>query len=160
MFYYRARYYIPEIGKCIQEDPFPGTLTNPLKRNNRYAYVKNNLTNLVDPSGNFALGIGLDLGGLFGGQGFLDQVNGFLESDVVRIALIVAAAYFTGGAAGAAAGSAATGVGLSVATGTTIAGITGGIVGGLAGGLAGGLHAQASGDDPVQWGSSYWWNCW
>ena len=79
------------------------------------------------------------IGALFGGQKFWDGVNKTLESDVVRIALIVAAAYFTGGAAG------------GLFTSTAVGGIVGGITGGLAGGLAGGLHAQMSGDDPLKW---------
>jgi RHS repeat-associated protein len=46
LYYYRARYYDPTIGRFIQEDPvgFEGGL-------NFYAYVANNPVNYVDPQG-------------------------------------------------------------------------------------------------------------
>lgn len=51
MMYFRARFYIPEIGRFIQEDPHPGRLTNPGSSINKYIYVQNNPTNYVDPEG-------------------------------------------------------------------------------------------------------------
>jgi uncharacterized protein RhaS with RHS repeats len=44
--YYRARYYDPKIGRFISEDPIK--LAGGL---NLYRYVRNNPTNLIDPSG-------------------------------------------------------------------------------------------------------------
>jgi RHS repeat-associated protein len=46
LYYYRARYYDPKIGRFISEDPigFKGGI-------NFYAYVRNNPVNRVDPSG-------------------------------------------------------------------------------------------------------------
>jgi RHS repeat-associated protein len=46
MYYYRARYYDPKIGRFISEDPigFEGGL-------NRYAYVDNNPVRYTDPAG-------------------------------------------------------------------------------------------------------------
>lgn len=45
LYYLRARYYNPEIGRFIQEDPFRGDGLN------LYAYVANNPVKYVDPSG-------------------------------------------------------------------------------------------------------------
>jgi RHS repeat-associated protein len=46
LYYYRARYYDPKVGRFISEDPvrFSGGI-------NFYAYVRNNPANLVDPDG-------------------------------------------------------------------------------------------------------------
>jgi RHS repeat-associated protein len=50
LMYYRARWYSPETGRFVSEDPigFGGGI-------NLYAYVGNNSVNLTDPSGNNAL---------------------------------------------------------------------------------------------------------
>ena len=49
LYYYRARYYDPAVGRFISEDPigFAGCL-------NFYAYVENNPVNFIDPSGQLA----------------------------------------------------------------------------------------------------------
>jgi RHS repeat-associated protein len=48
LYYYRARYYAPEMGRFISEDPigFAGGI-------NFYAYVGNDPVNFVDPLGLF-----------------------------------------------------------------------------------------------------------
>jgi RHS repeat-associated protein len=46
LYYYRARYYDPKIGRFLSEDPI-GFQAGP----NLYTYVSNNPTNLVDPTG-------------------------------------------------------------------------------------------------------------
>ena len=51
MMYYRARYYQPEIGRFIQEDPHPGKLLVPLSSINKYAYSGNNPIRFIDPDG-------------------------------------------------------------------------------------------------------------
>ena len=50
MYYLRARYYNPAIGRFLGRDPLTGCALQP-QTQNRYAYVENNPANLVDPSG-------------------------------------------------------------------------------------------------------------
>ncbi len=54
LYYLRARYYDPTIGRFISRDPIKGTLTNP-QTQNPYVYSLNNPVNLSDPSGEFVL---------------------------------------------------------------------------------------------------------
>ena len=65
LYYYRARYYDPMVGRFISEDPIGFSAGDT----NLYRYVNNSPTNFTDPSGewaNFAIGAaigaGLDLG--------------------------------------------------------------------------------------------------
>jgi RHS repeat-associated protein len=44
------RYYVPEQGRWLTPDPLAGDVTNPQSLN-RYAYVRNNPTTLIDPLG-------------------------------------------------------------------------------------------------------------
>ena len=53
MMYYRARYYDSSIGRFLQTDPHPGKRVNPLTVINKYIYVGNNPTNMIDPNGEF-----------------------------------------------------------------------------------------------------------
>ncbi len=53
LYYYRARYYDPEIGRFLQTDPIG--YGDGL---NWYAYVGNNPMNAIDPTGNYARGDG------------------------------------------------------------------------------------------------------
>jgi RHS repeat-associated protein len=50
LYYYRARYYDPKLGRFISEDPLELT-ERPLQELNAYAYVANNPVNRVDPLG-------------------------------------------------------------------------------------------------------------
>ncbi|MCL5292547.1 MAG: RHS repeat-associated core domain-containing protein [Actinobacteria bacterium] len=50
LLYLRARYYSPEIGRFVSQDPLPGSLIAP-RTQNRYAYVLNNPLNYIDPTG-------------------------------------------------------------------------------------------------------------
>ncbi|MBK9293567.1 MAG: RHS repeat-associated core domain-containing protein [Oligoflexia bacterium] len=63
-YYYRARYYDPQIGRFLQEDPHPGKITLPSSVINRFNYVNNNSINLVDPSGKFFIAALFALGTL------------------------------------------------------------------------------------------------
>jgi RHS repeat-associated protein len=53
LYYLRARYYDPLIGRFISKDPVKGSLTLPQSQN-PYAYALNNPVNLSDPSGEYA----------------------------------------------------------------------------------------------------------
>jgi len=71
LYYYRARYYDPEVGRFMGRDAIGSLPIKPWSLN-RYAYVYNNSVNATDPSGNYAIvddlivsGIGL-AGGLVG----------------------------------------------------------------------------------------------
>lgn len=59
LYYYRARYYDPIIGRFIQEDAHPGDVKQPISINNKYAYASNMPTMMTDPSGNFGFLIAL-----------------------------------------------------------------------------------------------------
>jgi len=48
--YFGARYYTSNIGRFMSPDPLRGTLADP-QTLNMYAYVRNNPTNLTDPTG-------------------------------------------------------------------------------------------------------------
>jgi RHS repeat-associated protein len=64
LYYYRARYYDPMLGRFISEDPVGFSAGDT----NLYRYVGNNATNFTDPSGEFANAIaGAGFGALFGG---------------------------------------------------------------------------------------------
>ncbi|MBI3324328.1 MAG: VCBS repeat-containing protein [Candidatus Omnitrophica bacterium] len=50
LYFYQARYYDPHLGRFTQPDPLVPDPGDP-QTLNRYAYVRNNPVNLVDPSG-------------------------------------------------------------------------------------------------------------
>jgi RHS repeat-associated protein len=53
LYYAKARYYNPRLGRFMTTDPLSGNVSNP-QSINRYAYVSNNPTNAVDPSGQWS----------------------------------------------------------------------------------------------------------
>jgi RHS repeat-associated protein len=64
LYYYRARYYDPMVGRFISEDPIGFSAGDT----NLYRYVNNSPTNWTDPTGKFAnLAAGAGFGALFGG---------------------------------------------------------------------------------------------
>jgi RHS repeat-associated protein len=54
LYFYRARYYDPTVGRFLQEDPIKGFLFLPKSQNN-YAYTLNNPINFIDPLGESAI---------------------------------------------------------------------------------------------------------
>jgi RHS repeat-associated protein len=111
LYYYRARYYDPAIGRFVSEDPlgFEAGI-------NFYSYVGNNPVNGNDPSGHAAMQVGGAIVGAVGGlvvQGGIDLARGRLSSFADY------AGSFTGGAAGGAA---------AVTCGPACAGATAGAV--------------------------------
>ncbi|MBY0087951.1 RHS repeat domain-containing protein [Brevibacillus brevis] len=56
LYYLRARYYDPSVGRFISEDAYKGAVDNPLTLN-RYTYVENNPLRYTDPSGHRKRGI-------------------------------------------------------------------------------------------------------
>jgi RHS repeat-associated protein len=51
LMFYRARYYDPELGRFLQQDPDPGMRIRPLSIVNKYTYTLNHPTIETDPSG-------------------------------------------------------------------------------------------------------------
>jgi RHS repeat-associated protein len=118
LYYYRARYYDPNIGRFLSVDPDVGSLSNPITHINKYFYVGNNPINLVDPTGmswkkftRFATGVAIGsflgpLGALAGGL-ILSQsdrawnnVIKFAGSSEGQALIIITAGILTGGVAG------------------------------------------------------------
>jgi len=76
LYYYRSRYYDPDLGRFLTADTLRGTQADPLSLN-RYAYVNNAPTRLVDPMG--AAG---EKPGATGSSG--TNVSGTVENLVLR----------------------------------------------------------------------------
>ncbi|WP_438350767.1 RHS repeat domain-containing protein [Paenibacillus sp. FA6] len=56
LYYLRARYYDPSVGRFLNEDTYEGEWNNPLTLN-LYSYVFNNPLKYIDPSGHVAIGV-------------------------------------------------------------------------------------------------------
>ena len=50
LYYYKARYYHPEIGRFLSLDPWAGDISDP-QTLNKYSYTRNNPLKYTDPSG-------------------------------------------------------------------------------------------------------------
>jgi RHS repeat-associated protein len=132
MMYYRARYYAPEIGRFIQEDPNPGKIIKPMTANNRYAYAGNNPTMNIDPNGEFFI-TAMIVGAVIGG------IMAHMSGDNILEGILI------GAVAGATGGWAAGGVTATGAMGAFVGSVVGATVGALTGGLTGGLLSTLSG---------------
>ncbi|MFZ2631084.1 MAG: RHS repeat-associated core domain-containing protein [Desulfosalsimonadaceae bacterium] len=136
LYFMRARYYDPKVGRFISEDPkgFDGGDVN------LYAYAGNNPVMFVDPSGQWIAGA--IIGGIGGAMG---GVNSALMSNSSLKAAI--AGGFFGGVAGAVAGGVLpdlVGWSAGSATGAAVGSIVGGSVGGAAGGAASDLASKGN----------------
>jgi RHS repeat-associated protein len=54
LYYLRARFLDPSIGRFVSQDPFAGLLQDPISLHN-YAYARNDAINWVDPSGRWSI---------------------------------------------------------------------------------------------------------
>ena len=57
LYYYRARFYSPEIGRFISSDPHAGKVKQPSSVINKYIYGVNNPIEFLDPDGKFAISL-------------------------------------------------------------------------------------------------------
>jgi RHS repeat-associated protein len=74
MYYLRARYYDPVIGRFVAKDSYEGEVTNPLSLN-LYIYCYNNPLGYIDPSGHVPWGF-YEKSEEFA-NGFIDKVSGY-----------------------------------------------------------------------------------
>ncbi|MFY7993706.1 MAG: RHS repeat domain-containing protein, partial [Bacteriovoracaceae bacterium] len=133
LYYYRARYYAPDLGRFLTEDPHPGFIDFAVTVNNKFTYVANNPLTFTDPSGEV---IGID-----------DVLIAMFISAAINA--VIASAQHKGNffenlmswdIAGKAAFKAAIGTGLVIGggvAGSFLAGGSGAIIGGALGGIVG-----------------------
>ena len=150
LYYYRARYYDPDLGRFLSEDPLGFGGGDP----NFYAYVGNNPMVANDPSGQLAPQV---VGGIIGGVGGLAVQIG---SDLWRWELSSFSDYAGSVVGGAAGGVAATVCGplcAGAAAGAASSLVTGG-TDLVQGGDLGTVAAQGGTDIAVgaHVGSSFW----
>ena len=60
LYFYRARYYSPELGRFLTTDQNPGRIKNPITYINKYIYAGNNPIMHSDPFGQSFLGLSSD----------------------------------------------------------------------------------------------------
>jgi RHS repeat-associated protein len=123
LYYYRARYYDPKIGRFIQRDPigFAGGDVN------LYGYVQNNPVNWRDPSGKSGIP-GAIIGGISGAAGGF--TSGLINGDGSLTGAVFGG--LAGGLAGVAVGA------INPIAGSAAGEAMGAIAGGLIGGATGG----------------------
>ena len=84
LYYNRARHYDPEIGRFLQRDPEPGSISLPISLINKYVYAANNPVIHTDPSGRSFL---KDLAGVFFvfAHAVMNTIVGILTLDPARL---------------------------------------------------------------------------
>ncbi|MBK9293564.1 MAG: hypothetical protein IPM57_03830 [Oligoflexia bacterium] len=135
-YYYRARYYDPQIGRFLQEDPDPGKMENSATVINKFNYAQNRPSYYTDPSGKLVWFLAIPL--IMGASG---AIAGGIWAAVMgqNIWEGIAAGAFGGLliGAGAAIGIAFAGGAAAIGTvaGTVLGGLGAGIVGGAVGAI-------------------------
>ena len=91
MYYYRARYYDPNTGRFLQQDPDPGKLRSPNTFLSKYIYAVNNPIMFSDPNGRnpiaiIAVIVGAIVGGIIGAQD-RDSGHGSIDQRILRGAI-------------------------------------------------------------------------
>jgi RHS repeat-associated protein len=133
LYYMRARYYDPQVGRFISEDPlgFDGGDVN------LYVYASNNPVMLVDPLGLWTVGIGITMSFQFGAVN-LNFSGGLVADGAGNIGT------YTCGGGGLGMGARVSGgISTSVSNAMTISDLSGPFTNGS---LGGGWGANASGD--------------
>ena len=145
----------PVLGTMLAPDPMLGSLLNPQSLN-RYAYVANNPSSLIDPSGYLFGSIGKFFRRLVSGIGSLIRR---VVDHYGREILAAVAAYYTGGAASAwysASVPAATAVGAGTVGAIAGGAVAGGIVSGdLRGVVTGAIGGAGFGAVGAAYGNSW-----
>ena len=127
LYYYRFRYYAPEVGRFTTQDPIG------LKGDsNLYAYCANNPVNFIDPSGEIIGPVGAVGGSIVGGiaGGITGGISGYQAGGWTGGLCGIGGGALAGAFAGAVGGSVTTALG---------GGIAGGIVGSIVGTVVGAL---------------------
>jgi len=142
LYYYGARYYDPEAGRFITEDPVVGSRVDPQSLN-RYVYCRSNPLKYTDPDGRFLLNIvagalaGAAIEGLFyyAASGFTDWQGALVHAGIGACKGAIFAATFGTAALALTSGAtsmteATTAIASSVGK-TLLAGTVSGVAGGM-----------------------------
>lgn len=120
LYFNRARYYQPGLGRFIGEDPVRGSIYEPFSLH-RYLYVKNSPVNHIDPSGReFSLAGQMTVGSIIGGLG--GALHSYVVTGKVQLNSVL-----LGVALGAAMPLGGNWIAAGIQSGTALGGITGGI---------------------------------